>query len=281
MATVSIVLPTYNGERYIRTAIESIINQSFEDWELIIVNDGSTDCTEAIINEYKSQDDRIVIITNEVNKNLPASLNAGFSVSRGKYLTWTSDDNYYKKEALAFMVNFLDGNSDVDLVCCSHDILSDDHMLIENENDFSKNRQSHLIFHCNIGACFLYTKSIAKKVGDYDVSMFCAEDYDYWLRIALEGKIVYVDRNLYTYCLNPSSLSATKREVIKKKTTELQLKYLDLWLKKFNLSSEERAELFYKLLKKTRKLSYVLQGHAADRSYFWGRILRIRPSILE
>lgn len=116
MPRVSIVLPTYNGERYIRASIESILNQTYKDWELIIVNDASIDSTIDIVNEYVQRDSRIRVITNSTNKKLPESLNIGFESTSGEYLTWTSDDNMYKPKAIEFMVNHLDNHSDVDMV---------------------------------------------------------------------------------------------------------------------------------------------------------------------
>ena len=107
MPKVSIVLPTYNGEKYIKESIESILSQTLTDWELIIVNDCSKDTTASIISEYASEDDRIKIITNEQNQKLPESLNIGFRQACGEYLTWTSDDNMYKPQALKTMRNVL------------------------------------------------------------------------------------------------------------------------------------------------------------------------------
>src|ERR1017187_1387375 len=97
---ISIVLPTYNGSKYIRTSIDSCLHQTFPNFELIIVNDCSTDDTASIVEEYVAKDDRIKIIHNIQNKKLPLSLNKGFEIAKGKYFTWTSDDNYYAPHAL-------------------------------------------------------------------------------------------------------------------------------------------------------------------------------------
>lgn len=107
---VSIVLPTYNGEKFIRESIESVINQTYKNWELIIVNDCSTDGTLQIIEEYAQKDNRIKYITNEVNSRTAQSLNNGFKLAKGEYYTWTSDDNMYKPNAVEKMVKFLDLN---------------------------------------------------------------------------------------------------------------------------------------------------------------------------
>ena len=105
MPKVSIVLPTYNGSAFITEAIDSILNQTFSDFELIIVNDCSTDNTFQLCKDYAQKDKRIKLISNSTNLKLPASLNVGFSYATGEYFTWTSDDNYYKDNAIEKMVN--------------------------------------------------------------------------------------------------------------------------------------------------------------------------------
>lgn len=134
MPKVSIVLPTYNGDKWLKESIDSVINQSFCDWELIIVDDCSTDDTLSIANKYSSMDKRIHVIHNEVNKKLPASLNIGFRRAEGKYLTWTSDDNMYVSDALEKMVDFLDKNSQYMMVCTA---MRD----IDENNSFVKDRK--------------------------------------------------------------------------------------------------------------------------------------------
>lgn len=95
---VSIVLPTYNGARYLRQSIDSCLGQTYRNLELIVVDDASTDTTPEIIRSY--QDPRIRVIRHEKSKMLPESLNTGFRAVSGDYLTWTSDDNYYVPEAI-------------------------------------------------------------------------------------------------------------------------------------------------------------------------------------
>ena len=92
---ISVVLPVYNGERYLRESLDSILAQTMGDFELIVVDDCSTDATSVILAEYAVRDSRIRIIRNAENQKLPRSLNIGFAEARGEYLTWTSDDNVY------------------------------------------------------------------------------------------------------------------------------------------------------------------------------------------
>ena len=110
---VSIVLPTYNGaSKYLRQAIESCLNQTYRDIELIVVDDCSTDSTPDVVRSFN--DPRIRYVRNETNQRLPRSLNIGFALTTGEYLTWTSDDNEFLPEAVDVMLDFLTRNKDID-----------------------------------------------------------------------------------------------------------------------------------------------------------------------
>jgi glycosyltransferase involved in cell wall biosynthesis len=241
---ISVVLPTYNGERFLAGAIESVIAQTEVDWELIIVNDASTDSTLEIAKRYAEADSRIRIIVNETNKKLPASLNIGFSHARGRYLTWTSDDNLYKPNAFEVMVNYLNINHMTDFVTANMDIISEDgKVLSQHHSERDILRPRDLILGCNISAAFMYRKTLADKVGDYDFNLFCAEDYDYWCRIVLAGKIDYINDNIYQYRKHRNSLTATKKRIAENNKLLIQEKYLNDFCRKFRLSSLERLKI--------------------------------------
>ncbi|WAW06844.1 glycosyltransferase [Oxalobacter formigenes] len=244
---ISIVLPTYNGSRFLRDSIESVVSQTYEHWELIIVNDCSTDNTLKIAKEYEERDSRIRVISNNINKKLPASLNIGFRYAKGDYYTWTSDDNIFKKNAIEYMSHYLDTHPEIDLISCNFDFVDEDLRFIRTMKEAcgnEKREQIQLALHCQVGACFMYTKAIAKKVGDYDTSFFCAEDYDYWCRIAKDGKIAYVDENLYIYRMNSMSLTSTKIDEVLLKTREIRLKHSSDILKKLNVDNRAKCKMY-------------------------------------
>lgn len=122
---VSVIMPVYNGEKYLKQSIESVIQQTYKDWELIIVNDCSTDNSRNIMQSYADTDSRIRIVDNGSNLKLPRSLNAGFRESRGKYLTWTSDDNMYRSDALEELLYYLECNPEIGLVYSDMDVVDD------------------------------------------------------------------------------------------------------------------------------------------------------------
>ncbi len=219
---VSIVLPTYNGERYLAQSIESCISQTYLNWELIIVDDASTDSTPNIIQKYVDSDNRIFCIKHNTNRKLSAALNTGFIVARGTYLTWTSDDNCYHQEAIARMVEYLECNPDTDLVYADYDIIDKQSNILEHV----RVRRPDELWKANcIGACFLYRRIIYDKLGGYKDEVFLAEDYDYWLRASITFKLEPLHQSLYLYRVHDSSLTSKEKEASILLATEKTLKY--------------------------------------------------------
>ena len=128
---ISIVLPVYNGAKYLRESIESVIAQTYPNWELLIVDDCSKDETPEIAQEYAKRDSRIRYYRNENNLRLPRNLNKGFSLTQGNYLTWTSDDNRYRPTALERMYQALQEDKKAQLVYASYDVIDENDNLIE------------------------------------------------------------------------------------------------------------------------------------------------------
>lgn len=109
---VSVIMPCYNGERFIAEAIESVLGQTYQNWELIIINDGSTDNSEKIIKELLNKDNRIRYIKNNKNKGIPATRNVGIKASKGEYIALLDQDDFWMKEKLKIqMIEILKNNS--------------------------------------------------------------------------------------------------------------------------------------------------------------------------
>ncbi len=200
---VTIVLSTYNGERYIRESIDSCLSQTYGNFELIVVNDGSTDRTSEILAGYS--DPRIRVIQHETNKKLPAALNTGFRASRGEYLTLTSDDNRYAPNALSVLVEALQSRPQVGLVYSGY-------RLIDEHGNFIRNVLAEppelLNRKCVVGASFLFRRQVYQVIGDFNEELFGIEDYEYWLRIAQRFRIEAIDDILYDYRVHPASLTS-------------------------------------------------------------------------
>lgn len=209
------VLPVYNGAENIEKAIKSVLNQSYRNLELIVVNDCSTDGTLDIISGWAKVDSRVKIINNEINKRLPRTLNAGFKVASGDYWTWTSDDNTFHDNALQVMADYLDQNEEVDLVYTDFSVKYMDGSL---RNVEKKSGPDALRYFNTIGACFLYRRQLAERIGEYDPSMFLAEDYEFWIRAYLNGNLHHLSENLYDYGWHDKSLTATRKSEIRHQT---------------------------------------------------------------
>jgi glycosyltransferase involved in cell wall biosynthesis len=204
---VSIVLPTYNGSRYLDASISSCLNQTYSNIELIVVDDCYTDSTPEILRKRAAEDARVRVITHETNKKLPGALNTGFSWASGAYLSWTSDDNLYRPTAIEHMVNALSSQPAVSVVYAAYSVIDDAGQVV---NTVPAARPSHLVLGNVVGACFLYTKAVQERIGPYDEAIFLAEDYDFWLRAAQQFQFAALDIDLYAYREHQQSLSASR-----------------------------------------------------------------------
>ncbi len=229
---VTIVLPTHNGEQYLEQAIKSIQNQTYANWELIIVDDCSTDNTNKIAQEYATDDERIQLIKNQTNIKLPASLNKGFTEAHGEYYTWTSDDNEYYPEALEKMVEFLESNRNYGMVYARTNVEKDGKLEPYTWCD-QATTAINLLEISVPGACFLYRSSLAKEVGTYDENRFLNEDHDYWLRIFLKAKIENLPEILYLYRLTSTGLTNTRKLEIGRRKISLLRHYRRIYAEKF------------------------------------------------
>lgn len=238
MSRVSIILPTYNGERYLKQSVDSIINQTFTDWELIIVNDCSKDRTANIVDDYVEKDERIKVIHNKENQKLPSSLNIGFMQATGDYFTWTSDDNCFEKEAIVKMVDFLDSNEQIPMVRADMSIIDNESNIIGYSDKFDNQK---MFINNYVGACFMYRKEVAHMIGGYSKDLFCVEDYDYWIRIIEKyGGIGNIEEVLYRYRNHSGSLTNTKRDMVESQLVKMRKKHIDFLIS--NMGCDDKTE---------------------------------------
>ncbi|MHC4839950.1 MAG: glycosyltransferase family 2 protein [Planctomycetota bacterium] len=193
---VSVVLPTCNRAHLIGTAIENVLNQQYPNFEVIVVNDGSSDGTRDVLDEF---DDPRLRVIHKDNERLPKALNTGFEAATGEFLTWTSDDNTFKDGALKAMARELVLNPDTAMVYANYAI--DGETVVETGPTWLLKERNL------IGACFMYRKSAAIRAGQYDPDLELAEDYDYWLRLNKIGQLSHLPRTLYNYGDAPDSLT--------------------------------------------------------------------------
>lgn len=245
MKKISIVLPVHNGEKYISQAIESVLQQSYENWELIIVNDCSIDGTSRIINDYEKKDTRIRVYNNDKNLKLPATLNVGFSYAKGDYFTWTSDDNILLPQFLEVLNRYLNDNEQVDFVYS-------DYIGIDSEGNELGVRHmlepENMIYQNSVGASFLYRRKIYDEIGGYSPEWFLVEDYEYWLRVYKRYRMMHVEDILYQYRFHDQSLSKTRLESIIQQTFKMKLYHLPYIAQKI-VNKEKRYLYFDEIVK--------------------------------
>ena len=251
---ISVILPVFNGERYLESAIRSILYQSFEEFELIIVDDGSTDNSESIVKELMLNDDRIKYLKNKKNLGLPKSLNYGIRKSKGQFITWTSHDNIFYKHALNVLYRSLITHG-ADFVYADCDVIDE----FRSKVGFLKSKPiEHLFFGNVVHACFLYKRAIHEQIGFYDENLTLIEDYDFWLRCAQHFKMVNIEKILYQYRFHNGSLThsiennASKKEIFEANKEKMFGKVLEALnperrsIKKLLLSS---SNTIYKSMK--------------------------------
>ena len=250
---ISIVLPVYNGSVHLKESMTSICNQTYKDFELIVIDDCSTDNSGEISQSYAEADPRIVYYRNDNNLKLPLSLNKGFSIAKGEFLTWTSCDNIYRQDALEKMLSAIEKDSKTGMVYASMQIIDEN----GQQKEFIKSGpEDHLIFRNVIGACFLYRKCVQENIGLYNPDLFLCEDYEYWLRIAEYTKIFRMDDCLYQYRRHSQNLSHNNEKEIISKGIDVQKKYYSSFVKK-----RQQAAYFYAHLRARDIYNPLRQGY--------------------
>ena len=208
-ALVSIVLPSRNGAVHLGEAIASVVGQTHKAWELVLVDDGSTDETGAQMDAWAARDERVRVVHLTPNRGLPAALNEGFRHARGDLFSWTSDDNLYGPHAIERMLATLEDDAGLDGVYADH-VRFDE----TAERRVRVGPLSQLPLRNVVGACFLYRREVHEELEGFDESHCLAEDYDFWLRASHRFRLVPLHECLYRYRDHGASLTATRpREV--------------------------------------------------------------------
>lgn len=207
--TVSVILPAYNAERYIEESIQSVIRQDFKDYELIIINDGSTDHTQDIIDHYKAVDERIVSI-NQVNQGLVATLNTGLSMARGEYIARIDGDDPWMSCKLSRQLQEFKHDASLVLIGGGFEVIDEDGYYIETIFPPTENDDLHraLMLRNVFGhAGIMMRKSAAVQAGGYRADVGPTEDYDLWIRLAKLGTIKNLAFPVYRYRINSAGIS--------------------------------------------------------------------------
>ena len=224
---VSVLMPNYNWKAYISESIESILNQSFTDFEFIIIDDGSTDKSWEIIQNYAKQDKRIVAVKNEENIKICKTLNKGIELAKWEYIARMDSDDISMLDRFERQVKFLDENLDVWIVGWTMD------MIDESWNTYSK-REYNLTDSEIRSKLFRYSpfchpvvmirKSTLDKSGWYDNQLVYSEDYDLYFRLWMHAKFWNLKDTLIRYRMYDGNSTTKKLKQMEKWTISIRNK---------------------------------------------------------
>lgn len=206
---VTVLMSVYNGERYLKKAIDSILNQTFRDFEFLIINDGSSDSSAEILKGYN--DPRIKVIDNKKNMGLTRSLNKGLRLARGEYMAREDANDISLPRRLEKQIAFLNSKPEYGLVGCwnymigTNKKIKDKVLFFTDHNDIV---QTLLLANHFVHSSVMFRKECIKKLGGYNEDLKFAQDYDLWLRIAEHYKVANLKEFLHYWRYEKHGISS-------------------------------------------------------------------------
>lgn len=212
MPKVTVYITAYNYGRYISQAVDSVLNQKFSDWELLIINDGSTDNTPDILQAYEGMD-RVRII-HQVNRGLSVSNNIALRVSSGDYIMRLDADDYLDENALLVLSNLLDGDEDIGLVYPDYYVVDDEGEILEIVRRKKIGDEVQLLDLPAHGACTMIRKDCLISIGGYDEEYKCQDGYDLWVKFLRRFRPYNVNIPLFYYRQHSGSLTTNSKKIL-------------------------------------------------------------------
>ena len=195
MPSVSIITPTYNRAEYLKEAIESVLSQTFQDWELIVVNDGSTDHTVEVLNAYTMRDRRIRSIHKE-NSGISEARNTALAIATGKYIAFIDDDDRWLPEKLEMQVKLMDSKPEVGFCYVRFQIYKKVEDRLEKGTlfpPFLATKFEELFDAFIAPSAAIFRKTCLDQAGWFNVQYNRCEDFDLWLRVGQITQIAPID----------------------------------------------------------------------------------------
>jgi glycosyltransferase involved in cell wall biosynthesis len=222
MSQVSVVTSVYNGEAYLEECVNSILNQTFQDFEYIILNNGSTDRTPEILDRYTDSRLRIV---HQKNLGIVNSLNKGISLCRADLIARLDADDYVHPHWLEKHFEFMSQNQDV-VLCSSRfqelvngKLYPQSFPFLENDPEI---RKSLSFMNPIAHSLSIVRKQSVLQAGGYDPKLVCAHDYDLWIRLLEKGKGHNLDETLGVHRIHDASVSTQKERTMIKEVFQVQ-----------------------------------------------------------
>ena len=238
-------MPVYNvKEEYLRESIESILNQTFTDFEFIILDDCSSNNVEEIVKSYG--DDRIRFYRNSENLGIAKSRNKLMDLARGEYSALMDNDDISHPERLKKQVDFLDNNPDISILSTAYETFPEKHIIVH-----PKSVRYLDLFRC----CVITHPSVMYRTGSlreyklkYKESYICSQDYELWARAIRYLKIANLDSVLLRYRLNPKSITQKRQDLALNEDRRIRATMLDFLTKEIILGVHDIKEVEKKSL---------------------------------
>jgi glycosyltransferase involved in cell wall biosynthesis len=231
MPKVEVIIPAYNAAKYLPTAIESVITQTFEDWRIVLVDDGSTDNTAEVVSLYRERLGDKLLYVYQPNAGLPAARNTAIRNSTGEFLALLDADDIWLPNRLADSVRSFEGRPEVGLTYGFISRVGPDGTIIDTFAERQRNGEGWIAEH-------IYTKSVdlccpsvtfrracVDAVGYFDESMRATEDRDLWLRIAQRYQVAVVPHLIAHYRVSPGSMSADSDRMLQSQKQFIEKHY--------------------------------------------------------
>ena len=241
---ISVIMSVYNGESYLEEAIKSVINQTFKNWELVVINDCSSDSTAEILADFALKDDRIKVHTNETNLKLPSSLNKAISLSNGKYIARMDADDICLPNRLEEQFKFMEENSDIALSSCRFLTLKNGVYKLGGAGgrcDCEAIKSMLLVANPILHPGVIAKAEVMKEL-NYDTTLTCTEDLELWTRMAINNyKMRILPKFLLIYRLHDKQITSTTLERQHTEVLKIQGQYYSSLLEEMN----EEMKQFY------------------------------------
>jgi len=192
---VSVIIPTYNRGRVIKEAIDSVLAQDYTEFELIVVDDGSTDHTSDVLDSYRN----VIKVLSQKNRGVSAARNRGIAEASGKFIAFLDSDDLWLPHKLSTQVEFFNKTPDA-LICQTEEVWIRNGLRVNPKKRHKK--PSGMIFKLSLELCLvspsavMIKRSLFDRVGEFDETLPACEDYDLWLRISSRFPIYLIDTPL-------------------------------------------------------------------------------------
>lgn len=253
---ISVIMPVYNTKKYLSEAIESILSQTFTDFEFIIIDDCSTDWSYEILQEYEKKDNRIKLFRNEENMWISFCRNKLIEISKTNYIASQDSDDISEKNRLELCFDFLEKNPDFWVVSWNNFIINENWEKIW-ERKYSDEIKKIILKKSPISQpSSMFRKDFFEKVWWYDKSLNLAEDYDLWIRFYQDWyKIKNLNNNLIKYRIRNWQSKSNKLKQTIKNTIFIQKRAIKNWVK---ASFSDRVYIFLENLLLLLPNSFIL-----------------------